>query len=265
LRTAAGNKRATVKGRLEGVQPKNTISRNRKAKPAATPAAAAKPARQIVRGNFRPRNTMAKPAPQENPFGTKDQTKARNLEVAQDWLRAKGEKNVGTYSEGRRKTGAQSYARMTETRAAFDQNGNVNFDGPSIKAIELNRANTAWKNPARTAIERRRTGWISTSSPVHTLNHEMGHVRDPQVNRRRGGLNPWDIRNPDGSGKRREAVAKRVSGYAATSPDEFVAETYAGRRAGRKYDHEVMRQYNRERGVKSRNLRSQLNRKRKPA
>ena len=38
-------------------------------------------------------------------------------------------------------------------------------------------------------------------------------------------------------------LARRVSRYATTSPSEFIAETYAGLRTGRRYDFQVMRAY----------------------
>jgi len=201
---------------------------------------------------------MAKPGPQENPFGTKDQPKAKNIEIAQQWLAQNGQQGVQTFSQGKSKRGGQPYARVVESTPLYDKNGNVSFNEKSVRAIELNRAHTGWKNPAATQRDRRASGWSSTSSPVHTLNHEIGHMKDPLMNKRRGGLNPWDIRNPDGSGVRRQSIARRVSGYAAKDPDEFVAETYAGRRGGRRYDHQVMSQYYRERGIKPRSVRSQL-------
>ena len=100
LRTASGNKRATVKGKIQGAVPGGTIRPNRRSKPKEVEAPTGK--RQIVRGNFRPQNTMAKPTRRENPFGNKDQTKPTNIKVAQDYLASKGYKKVGTYAEGKR-------------------------------------------------------------------------------------------------------------------------------------------------------------------
>lgn len=64
-----------------------------------------------------------------------------------------------------------------------------------------------------------------------------------------------------------ENIAGRVSQYAATSPAEFIAETYAGLRTGRKYDREVMRAYRIALGLPAKppaRLRSRLPRRRKP-
>lgn len=44
-------------------------------------------------------------------------------------------------------------------------------------------------------------------------------------------------------GAAKKKIASRVSKYATTHPAEFVAETYAGRRTGRRYDSQVMRAY----------------------
>ena len=256
LRTASGNKRATVKGKIQGAVPGGTIRPNRRSKPKEVEAPTGK--RQIVRGNFRPQNTMAKPTRRENPFGNKDQTKPTNIKVAQDYLASKGYKNVGTYAEGKRKGGSQSQARTIESTPLRDRFGNVSFNEPSVRSIELNRSSPAWKNPGQAMRERRRAGWISSSSPTHALNHEIGHMRDAGMNKRGGGLDPWKVRE---GGDRRQAIARRVSRYAATQPDEFVAEVFAGLRAGNKYDSQVMSQYRALRGRRARSIRSQLKRK----
>ena len=283
LRTEAGNKRATVTGKIEGAVPKGTVAKPRGMAPdknaavkiatnqrlraraaaraqAAAPQPPATQGRQRVRGNFRPQNTMAKPLRDENPFDAKA-TKAQNVERAQAWLVSKGESNVGTYARGKRKGGGEQHARTVQSIPLYDRNGNVSFNEKPVTSIELNRSSTAWKNPAATSRERRASGWISTSSPVHTLRHEMGHVHDPLMNKRGGGLDPWGVHKNRDQAMRRQRIAGRVSKYAQTQPDEFVAETYAGLRAGHRYDHEVMRMYRQERGTRPRSIRSQIKRK----
>jgi hypothetical protein len=44
-------------------------------------------------------------------------------------------------------------------------------------------------------------------------------------------------------GKEIQALSRRVSRYATTNPSEFIAETYAGLKTGRRYDFQVMRAY----------------------
>ena len=53
-------------------------------------------------------------------------------------------------------------------------------------------------------------------------------------------LDPWTRRV---RGQEVARLARRVSRYATTNPSEFIAETYAGLKTGRRYDYQVMRAY----------------------
>ncbi len=55
-------------------------------------------------------------------------------------------------------------------------------------------------------------------------------------------MNQW-FNNYYDKGEGKRSLAKRVSQYATTNPAEFIAETYAGLRTGRRYDFQVMRAY----------------------
>jgi hypothetical protein len=61
-------------------------------------------------------------------------------------------------------------------------------------------------------------------------------------------MDPWS-NNHGSKGQALKAVARRVSRYAATAPGEFVAETYAGIKTGRRYDYQVMRAYREVQGL----------------
>lgn len=52
--------------------------------------------------------------------------------------------------------------------------------------------------------------------------------------------------------KTKKSVASRVSKYATTSPAEFIAETYAGLKTGRRYDRQVMSAYREAMGLSPR-------------
>jgi hypothetical protein len=104
-----------------------------------------------------------------------------------------------------------------------------------------------WVSPNRSARQQRRTGFTSSSSPRHAAQHEIGHAVHQS---RTGALGATPKPSP--------RVARRVSQYAKANANEFVAETYAGLRTGRKYDHQVMRAYRREMNQRNRNIRSQL-------
>jgi hypothetical protein len=116
---------------------------------------------------------------------------------------------------------------------------------PVTKQISINRSHTNWVNPAAAAILSRRSGYISSSSPMHTFYHELGHARDKNILRRSAPHVGARVTRGIPVSK----LAKRVSRYAATNTAEFVAETYAGRRTGRRYDHQVMRAYREARGL----------------
>ncbi|MFN6337816.1 MAG: hypothetical protein ACK41W_03670 [Cyanobacteriota bacterium] len=75
---------------------------------------------------------------------------------------------------------------------------------------------------------------MSTSDPRGVVFHEAAHAKYGHRGKQRwtGGKNGGFA-----------MIAKRVSQYAATNPNEFVAEVYAGRKTGRKYDHQVMRAF----------------------
>jgi hypothetical protein len=268
LRTAAGNKRATVTGRLKGVQPAGTVGKPKGLKPdrnakvkaetnqrlraraAARKEAAAQAAapavrqgRERVRGNFRPRNLYS---------GTD----------------RKADKGYGTdpkanVAEARRRieaSGAQSALKSNKRSRSV---ASVNEKTPN--KVDVNASHTAWRNPRADMIQSRRKNEFSTSSPNHYVAHELGHVRNPSSRMAKS----WDTQlRAKGqiyadvdtvlSAKR---TARRVSRYAMTEPAEFAAETAAGLSLGKKYDSGVMRQYRQVTGRKPRSVRSQLKRK----
>ena len=184
--------------------------------------------RVMVRGNFRPRGVMAKFEKGENPFVSGSTTtidnasRLTNAKIAKDWVEKRGGK-VSVYSGSKR-----TPARYNETKGT----------------IEINRAAWHWQNPKSfTRAERGARHW-SSSSPVGSLFHELGH-------RKSKGVGPsWTTGSRGGTFEERiskaskiQQLAGRVSRYAQTNPAEFIAETYAGRRTGRRYDSQVMRAY----------------------
>lgn len=244
LRTAAGNKRETVTGRLSGVQPKGTIGKPKGLKPnPSTPAAPSGPARrQRVRGNFRPQNLYS---------GT-DRS---------------GNKGYGTdakanVAEARRRIEAAGAKSALKSNKRSSSVASVNERTPST--VDVNASHTAWRNPRADMIKSRRKNEFSTSSANHYVAHELGHVRNPvkAPNWKMQNLKKGSMTDP-GPDLASMKTALRVSRYATKSPAEFAAEVSAGRRLGKKYDHQVMKQFAEVTGRKPRNLRSQLNRKRK--
>lgn len=244
LRTAAGNKRATVTGRLSGVQPKGTISKPKSLKPnPSKPAAPIAPAsRQRVRGNFRPQNLHS------------STNRASNKGYGTD-----AKANV---AEARRRIEAGGAKSALKSNKRSNSVASVNERTPST--VDVNASHSAWRNPRADMIKSRRKNEFSTSSANHYVAHELGHVKNPvkAPNWTMQNLKKGSVTDP-GPDLASMRTARRVSRYATKSPAEFAAETSAGRRLGKKYDNQVMKQFAEVTGRKPRSLRSQLSRKRK--
>ena len=204
---------------------------------------AAKPVR--VRGNFRPQGVMAKPEKSQNPYqaGTanmryrvsakNDDKKARlaNAQVAKSFFESQG------------LSVKFSSSRNSATIASVH---------PFTKEVLINRSHTSWINPAKAAATSRGSREFSSSSPMHVVYHEMGHARDKKIGDRVGPFGGmWALATRKGPSEEQRAeranqmrsAARRVSYYATKNPSEFIAETYAGRRTGHRYDSRVMSAY----------------------
>jgi hypothetical protein len=228
----------------KGLKP-GTLTAKAKAKPTkpATPRGPAtsrlRPG-ELMNAVARPVGTMARPRKGENPFGTKDKTKKQNLSIALSWLDSKGFKGQ-LYSEGAKLRG-QAIARFIPSTPVV----RYNKDGSQSRAmtqgeLQLNQSNNYWRNPRLSNTRNRATGFLSTSSPVGTLYHEIGHSRDKRLSLP-GYARNWGTAY-SGTKQETKAIARRVSRYATTNPAEFIAETYAGLKTGRRYDFQVMRAY----------------------
>lgn len=240
LRTAAGNKRATVTGRIANAVPSGTIRPGRRsAKPATAPSPA--PAtRQRVRGNFRPQNLLTRTDPKHNKgYG------------------ADAKANV---AEARRRIEAAGASSALKSNKRSSSVASVSERSPN--QVNINASHSAWRNPRRDMIESRRKNEFSTSSANHYVAHELGHVRNPSNKMANG----WNTQLRDKGQIYADAdkvisaqrVARRVSRYAMTSPAEFAAEVSAGLRLGKKYDNVVMRLYRRINARRAQSVRTQL-------
>lgn len=195
--------------------------------------------------------------------GSKAQQKDQNLQAAVSWLTGRGNNVEIIKKKGSRGQG-QVVAQAVTIPGGFRTNSQGQRELVKPKSyISLNRYASAWTNPARSAIEQRRTGWTSTSASTHVLLHEEGHTKDKLA------AIPTFMRYwPASRGTPVQSLAGRVSRYATTSFGEFIAEAYAGLRTGRKYDREVMAAYREAMGLPAKppaRMRSRLPRRRKPA
>lgn len=103
---------------------------------------------------------------------------------------------------------------------------------PSNDRFYLNPRAAFWKDPYGEAEKAFKAGFLSTDNPMGVLHHELAHkLFDAPDNF----FNQFKERD----------IAQRVSKYARSNPKEFVSETYAGLKTGKRYDDEVMAMYNR--------------------
>lgn len=110
------------------------------------------------------------------------------------------------------------------------KNNNIAMASPSNKKIYINSNSDFWKNPVARQQEAYNKGILSSPNPMHTIYHEVSHIRH------KVSLN-WN------SKEYQRGIAAQVSNYAKTNPSEFVAEAYAGIKSGIKYSKEVMQLY----------------------
>lgn len=247
LRTAAGNLRARQIDRVNAA-PKGVVSRSGAARAKvnvqrgrATAATSRLRPGELMNANARPVNTMARFRKGENPYNRFSGHTADNVATAVKRLKKQGF-NVYEFNN-------KNNPRIAEALLG-------------VRSIGINTASEYWSNPRLRAIEYRRSGHLSTSSPMGVIHHEIKHTKDKASLarfQRRGqkGIDDWKEAVPGIGGPasklreswRRRNLAGRVSGYARTSPAEFIAETYAGLRTGRRYDYQVMGAYREAQGL----------------
>jgi hypothetical protein len=188
--------------------------------------------RELLKTNARPLNTMGKFQPAPQVYGT---DKRKNLAVTRKLVEGVGAEYKGFSSKYSGTIARVRVARDPATGKAAVRN-----------RIEVNTGHGTWNNPRKHAIESRRSGNLSTSDPRGPVFHERGHIKDRNIaSSSRMAHDRFSLNQPLNSvkGVTARSLSKRVSKYAGTNDSEFVAEVYAGRRTGRKYDYQVMRAY----------------------
>lgn len=109
---------------------------------------------------------------------------------------------------------------------------------PRSGDVLINPDSPFWQNPRAQAVAMGPglSGFLSSDSPFHPVVHEVGH----HMHKLNLGEN-WN--RPPAPHPRFDEIASKVSRYAATHRDEFVAETFAAMATGRKLDQDVMDMY----------------------
>ena len=119
------------------------------------------------------------------------------------------------------------------------------FNTQGHRAIALNESHPYWDDPAAWMAQARASQWLASDNPEHPVHHEIGHA----LHYARVGHGDYiAIRNTYFTVQQRDLIERQVGRYAATEPQEFVAEVYAARKAGVTFEPEVLALYNHFRG-----------------
>lgn len=113
------------------------------------------------------------------------------------------------------------------------------FSSKTLK-IYISAEQKLWADPAASMAKSYASRWFSSPDPDHIVHHELGHA----LHLRHAGEAAYErVKKLRFTEKNRELVAAHVSRYGAEKPIEFVAEVYAGLKAGKSYNEDVMRLY----------------------
>lgn len=219
-----------IKGRFSGQAGKPPKTVNKIANKSTTQKPLTN--RPRIRGNFRPRNVMANPAPDKTKY----------------YKNQKG-KNIATFEAIAKKGGANTQV-VTKRKQALAPA----MASKPMNLVRFNKASNFYANPRQAMRAQRRMGQLSSTDPRAVAFHELGHLRQKKKSE-----NIFTQR--EFSSPRNARLASRVSQYAKTNANEFAAETYAGLKTGRKYDNQVMKAYRQEMGLKPLSVRRQLRRR----
>jgi hypothetical protein len=109
----------------------------------------------------------------------------------------------------------------------------------SLNVNHLSYGITSAEEQAQRAKAVYATGQLSSDHPLNVFHHEYAHFLHDLNSSKDSGYN----HNVTYLNESQRAIAKRVSNYATTNSNEFVAETAAGIMSGKTYDAEVMKLY----------------------
>lgn len=246
LKTAAGNKRASV--RMDAPAAKRAGTVGTKAKPRSAATSRLRPG-ELMNANARPVSVISKP---KRPRGHGYEDAPINLRVGSPERKAVVIANVkrarSELIKGKGEFGGIAIQGTGNFVAAYEIGSRE-----KVGRYVINASAPSWVEPVYIARQSRRSGQMSTSDPRHVVRHEIGHAVHQQ---RTGKLNKPIGRAP--------APAGRVSKYAKVNSAEFAAETYAGLKGGKKYDYQVMRAYRAEMGLPAKPPARRRSRLRKP-
>ena len=102
------------------------------------------------------------------------------------------------------------------------------------RRMEINKAAQFYQIPNAYARRTRREGTFSSASPRHTIAHEIGHAKHRTMG---------DPIGQSFKSSEDRRIARRVSNYAASKSNEFVAEVRGARKVGSRFDAQIMGKY----------------------
>jgi hypothetical protein len=107
---------------------------------------------------------------------------------------------------------------------------------PKDGTLYINEKHPYWSDPATYMANAGGKGWFSSTAEDHIIHHELAHAQHDAVVVK-------SLRGSQFKPAQQARIATEVSRYAATHPLEFVAEVYAGLKAGKTYNTWVMAFY----------------------
>ena len=117
----------------------------------------------------------------------------------------------------------------------------IRVQGIPHPPMTINAGHPVWRTPGYAQREMLESGWMTQTSVVL---HELGHIAHYH-NSDSGTLDRLRSMRFSGDEAR---IARKVSRYAGKNPMEFVAEVFAGMKAGSAYGGDVMEMYKKFRG-----------------
>ena len=200
--------------------------------PVANPLAArAKP------GSFRPGQLMNANAFPTNAIAKKPKIKHGYKDITPNMTRMQQQmtiaKNVEIAVAQAKKEMPNLPITVTNQRRGSTASVALNLQ-TGARRMEINKAAEFYQIPNAYAKRTRSKGLFSSASPAHTIAHEIGHAKHRTMGDPIGQIFK-------SSGDRR--IAQRVSDYAASKSNEFVAEVRGARKVGSRFDAQIMGKY----------------------
>jgi len=207
-------------------------------KPANATAKPPAPKPTIARakpGAFRPGQLMNANAFPTNAIAKKPKIKDGYKDVTADMTQTQRRQTIKNNIQLSLDTAKKQTPWLPATIKGNSRSGTVAFVALNLQTggrrLQVNSSHPRWATPIKSSIEGRRTGEFASAKPAHVINHEIGHAKHRTM-----GKQQYMSQND-------RTIARRVSKYAATEVNEFVAEVRGARKVGSRFDAQIMGKY----------------------